>query len=205
MTIWCSYSEWLWGNFVTTMYQKRCASWTYLWLTNADLSWICDGSSSRHQMCGFKTYFNPILLFFGRYRAKISTETHIMHTSMVVKKDTASRVLVHGSNRAKINAETIIRCRTVVNMDSRKMIMSHSTVVKKDNASCDLVHGSSRDSINAEMKMRQSTVVQDKNAAILYSRNPEKQGFQHVYKSTTTSSSCRVQEAYKLLFRSGTP
>jgi hypothetical protein len=55
------------------------------------------------------------------------------------------------------------------------------------------------------MKMRQSTVVQDKNAAILYSRNPEKQGFQHVYKSTTTSSSCRVQEAYKLLFRSGTP
>ena len=143
--------------------------------------------------------------YIGSCRAKISTKTHIMHTSMVVKKDTASRVLVHGSNRAKINAETIVRCCTVVNMDNRKMIMSHSTVVKKDNASCDLVHGSSRDRINAEMNMRQSTVVQDKNAAILYSRNPEQQGFQHVYKSTTTSSSCRVQEAaYKLLFRSGT-
>jgi hypothetical protein len=91
-----------------------------------------------------------------------------------------------------------------VNMDNRELIMSHSTVVKKDTASRDLVHGSSRAEINAEMNMRHSTVVQD-NATILYNGNPEKRGFQHVYKSTTTSSSRRVQEAYEVSLRNGTP
>jgi hypothetical protein len=79
--------------------------------------------------------------------------------STVVKKDTASRDLVHGSSRAESNAETIMRRSTVVNMDNRDLIMSHSTVVKKDTASRDLVHGSSRAEINVEMNMRHSTVV----------------------------------------------
>jgi hypothetical protein len=81
-----------------------------------------------------------------------------MH-STVVKKDTASRDLVHGSSRAEIKVETIMRRTTVVNMDNRELIMSHSTVVKKDTASRDLVHGSSRAEINAEMNMRHSTAV----------------------------------------------
>ncbi len=83
-----------------------------------------------------------------------------MH-STVVKKDTASCDLVHGSNRAEINTKTIMRRSSVVNMDNRELIMSHSTVVREDTACRDLVHDSSRVDINAEMNMRHSTLVQD--------------------------------------------
>ena len=67
-----------------------------------------------------------------------------------------------------------------------------STVVKKDTASRKR-YGSSRTEINMEMNMRRSTLVQEK-ASMLYVGNEDKQGFQHVYKSNSTSS-CRVQEA----------
>ena len=54
-----------------------------------------------------------------------------------------------------------------------------------------------------EMNMRRSTLVQD-NASMLYIGNEDKQGLQHVYKSNSTSS-CRVQEAYNVFLKNGTP
>jgi hypothetical protein len=71
-----------------------------------------------------------------------------MRCSTVVKKDTASCDIVHGSSRSQINGETIRRRSTVAKKDSMETIMSRSTVVKKDTASCDIVHGSSRFKIN---------------------------------------------------------
>jgi hypothetical protein len=77
-----------------------------------------------------------------------------------------------------------------------------STVVKKDTASRKR-YGSSRAEINVEMSMRRSTVLQH-NAATLCMGNEHKRGFQHVYKSNT-SSSRRVQTAYQNLINNGTP
>jgi hypothetical protein len=123
-----------------------------------------------------------------------------MMSSTVVKKDTASRKR-YGSSRAEINEETLLRSSTVVNED-REPIMSHSTVVKKDTASRKR-YGSSRAEINEEMNMRRSTVLQQ-DAPILYMGSEGKRGFQHVYKSNT-SSSRRVQTAYKNMIDNGRP
>ena len=51
--------------------------------------------------------------------------------------------------------------------------------------------------------MRHSTLIQD-NATMLYIGNENKRGFQHVYKSNTASSR-RVQDAYNILLKNGTP
>ena len=52
--------------------------------------------------------------------------------------------------------------------------------------------------------MKRSTLVQD-NASMLYFGNEEdKRGCQHVFKSNSTSS-CRVQEAYNICLKNGTP
>ena len=94
------------------------------------------------------------------------------------------------SGRWRINAETFVR---------------RSTVVKKDTASRDIVHGSSRSKINGETIMRRSTVGKTDNSAIFDVDRAEKRGFQHVYKSRNTSSSCRVQVAYNLSGQYGYP
>ena len=79
----------------------------------------------------------------------------------------------------------------------------HSTVVKRDTASRKQ-YGSSRAEINMEMNMKRSTLVQD-NASMLYFRNKEdKRGCQHAFKSNSTLS-CRVQEAYNICLKNGTP
>ena len=114
--------------------------------------------------------------------------------STVVKRDTASRKR-YGSSRAKINAQTIMWHSAVENNDKTEPIMSYSTVVKKDTASRKQ-YGNSRAEINVEMNMSCSTLVQD-NASMLYVGNKDKQGFQHVYKSNSTSSRI-VQEAYNV-------
>jgi hypothetical protein len=82
-----------------------------------------------------------------------------MMSSTVVKKDTASRDIIHGSSRAEINTETIMMCSTVVKMFNLEPNMVSSTVVKKDTASHDLCHGSSRAEIIMETIMMRSTVV----------------------------------------------
>ena len=83
---------------------------------------------------------------------RINAETILGRTSTVVKKDTASCDIVHGtgSSRSEINGEAITR---------------RSTVVKKDIASCDVVHGS-RSKINGATIMRRSTVVKNDKAAL---------------------------------------
>jgi hypothetical protein len=77
-----------------------------------------------------------------------------MMRSTVVKKDTASYDVVHGSSRFEINGETIMRCSTVVKNNNAETIMMRSTVVKKDTTSYDIVHGSSRSEINGETIIR---------------------------------------------------
>ncbi len=122
-----------------------------------------------------------------------------------MKKDTASCDIVHGSSRSEINGETIMRRSTVGNKDSEETFVRRSTVVKKDTASCDVVHGSSRSEINGETIMRRSTVVKSDNSAIFDVGSTKERGFQHVYKSRNTTSSCRVQVAYNLSVQYGCP
>ena len=87
-------------------------------------------------------------------------------------------------------------------IDQETHIM-RSTVVKRDTASRKR-YGSSRAEINMEMNMKPSTLVQD-NASMLYFGNEEdKRGCQHVFKSNSTSSR-RVQEAYNICLKNGTP
>lgn len=71
-----------------------------------------------------------------------------MHSS-VVKKDTASCNISHGS-RAKINAKTIMKRSTVVNKDNEETDVMCSTVVERDTASRGIYHGGSRAKINAK-------------------------------------------------------
>jgi hypothetical protein len=136
-------------------------------------------------------------------RAKINLET-IMMSSTVVKKDTASRDITHGSSRAKINTETIMRHSTVVKNVNLEPIMMSSTVVKKDTASRAISYGSSRAKINTETIMRRSTVL-TKDAASSDIVCTERRGFQHAYGSSTKPSSCRVKEANSLSLRKGSP
>jgi hypothetical protein len=103
-----------------------------------------------------------------------------MRLSTVVKKDTASCDIVHGSSRFEINGETIMRRSTVVKKGNVETIMRHSTGVKKDTASCDIVHGSSRSGINWETIMRRSTVLKKDKAAISDVGSTKRQGFQHI-------------------------
>ena len=70
--------------------------------------------------------------------------------STVVKKDTGSRGIVHGTSRAESNKETIMMRSTVVKKDNEEMNMMRSTVVKKDTGSRDIVHGTSRAESNKE-------------------------------------------------------
>jgi hypothetical protein len=106
-----------------------------------------------------------------------------MRRSTVVKKDTASCDIGHGSSRSKINRETIMRHSTVVKNNNVDTIMRRSTVVKKDTASYDSVHGSSRSKINGETIMRCRTVVKYNKTTISDVGNTERQGFQHIFKS----------------------
>jgi hypothetical protein len=108
-----------------------------------------------------------------------------MMRSTVVKKDSASDDVVHGSSRSEINGETIMRLSTVVKNDNAETIMMRSTVVKKDTASYDVVHGSSRSEINGETIMRHSTVVKNNKAAISDVDSAERRGFQHAYNRGT--------------------
>jgi hypothetical protein len=103
-----------------------------------------------------------------------------MMCSTVLKKDTASVDVVHGSSRSEINRETIMRRSTVVKNNNAETIMMHSTAVKKDTASYDIVHGSSRSEINGETIMRRSTVVKNDKAAISDFGSAERRGFKHV-------------------------
>ena len=96
---------------------------------------------------------------------RINAETILMR-STVVKKDTASDDIVHGSSRSEINGETIMRLSTLVKNNNAETIMMHSTVVKKDTTSFDVFHGSSRFEIYRETIMRHSTVVKNNKAAI---------------------------------------
>ncbi|KAI2507634.1 hypothetical protein MHU86_6821 [Fragilaria crotonensis] len=98
-----------------------------------------------------------------------------------------------------------MRRSTVGNNNSEETFVRRSTVVKKDTASRDIVHGSSRSEINGETIMRRSTVGKTDNSAIFDVDRAEKRGFQHVYKSRNTSSSCRVQVAYNLSGQYGYP
>ncbi len=116
-----------------------------------------------------------------------------MRRSTVVKKDTASCDIGHGSRRSEINGETIMRRSTVGNKGSEETFVRRSTVVKKDTASCDIGHGSRRSEINGETIMRRSTVVKTDNSSIFDVCSTKERGFQHVYKSRNTTSSCRVQ------------
>ena len=125
-----------------------------------------------------------------------------MIRSCVVKKVTASH---HGSSSTEINATTIMR---------------PATGVKKATASHDIVlGGSSSTEINASFSMMPRTVAKKATAShdIVISTNRStddieskrgfecKRGFQHLYKSTTTNSSRRVNEAYKATVRNGAP
>ena len=128
-----------------------------------------------------------------------------MMRSTVVKKDTGSRdILVHGTSRAESNRETIVMRSTVVKKDNAEMNMMRSTVVKRDTGSRDIVHGTSRAEINKETIVNHSTiVVKESTSSDMVVK--QKRGFQHVYASTKTMSSCRVQEAYNVSVNKGYP
>ncbi|KAI2489978.1 hypothetical protein MHU86_24604 [Fragilaria crotonensis] len=98
--------------------------------------------------------------------------------------------------------------------------MRPATGVKKATASHDIVlGGSSSTEINASFSMMPRTVAKKATAShdIVISTNRStddieskrgfecKRGFQHLYKSTTTNSSRRVNEAYKATVRNGAP
>ncbi len=133
---------------------------------------------------------------------KDSEETFVRR-STVMKKDTASCDIGHGSRRSEINGETIMMRSTVGNKGSEQTFVRSSTVVNKDTASCDLGHGSRRSEINRETIMRHSTVVKTHNSAIFDVGSTKERGFQHVYKSRNTTSSCRVQVTYNLSVQNG--
>ena len=128
-----------------------------------------------------------------------------MMRSTVVKKDTGSRGIVHGTSRAENNRETIVMRREVVKKDNSEMnMMRSSTVVKKDTGSRGIVHGTSRAENNRETIMNQSTIVENEFASSDMVFN-EKRGFHHVYASSKTMSSRRVQEAYNVSVKKGYP
>jgi hypothetical protein len=125
-----------------------------------------------------------------------------MIRSCVVKKVTASH---HGSSSTEINATTI---------------MMPATGVKKATASHDIVFGgSSSTEIDATFRMMPCTVAKKATVshAIVIGTNrstddieskdgvESNRGFQHRYKSTTTNSSRRVNEAYNATARNGAP
>jgi hypothetical protein len=76
--------------------------------------------------------FSPTKAIVSSKAEKINAETVMMGSTAVVKQDTASCDIVHGSSRTKITAEINMRHSTVVNKDFASISDICST---KDNAS----------------------------------------------------------------------
>ena len=127
-------------------------------------------------------------------------------SSTVVEKDTASCDISHGSSRAKINMENIMRHGTVVkNLNLEQIMMSSTVFNKEDTASHDTSHGSSRaKTTNTETIMRRN-LVPTKNATSSDIVCKERRGFQHVDGSKMKTSFRRVKEAYTWLLRKTFP
>jgi hypothetical protein len=116
--------------------------------------------------------------------------------STVVKQDTASRDISRGSRSSNINSEPITIHSTVDSTGSNKELrVVSSTVVKKVTASREECRRSRRSNIKLETITKRSTVVKIKTSA---AKNEivGKRGFQHRYKSSKTTSSKKVCEAY---------
>jgi hypothetical protein len=136
----------------------------------------------------------------GRGRLEINSEPKMMR-STVVKRDTGSRDIVHGTSSSLNNKETNMLRSTVVKSDNSEPKMMRSTVVKRDTGSRDIVHGTSSSLNNKETNMLRSTVVSEK-------ANPSKEirrGYQHVYVGKKTKTCMNVHKSHKLSMKEGDP
>ena len=139
----------------------------------------------------------------GSSRAEINVRRNMMRNTVVKKVTASSHDIVHEqSSSTEINAMTN---------------MMPTTIVKKDTASHDIVlHGSSRTNINAMTNVMPSLVVNMVTTTATSQHvmvhgssgtaiNMPKRGYQHTYKSSNTSTSRRVDAAYKASVCHGAP
>ncbi len=125
-----------------------------------------------------------------------SNEWRNMMRCHVVKKVTADHDITHDSRSTEINMTTN---------------MIPPVVAKKDTASQNIECGTIYSRFNALTNLMPPSIVNKKTATpnVEYDDTvhieTQKRGFQHVFKSTSTSSSRRVKEAYRVSEVNGTP